>query len=956
MTIEHKPTLEYYNNIKPFLNKFLVDGKNQFSVQKYIKPIKKMGYYPENRQVTVEDFMKHFYYGGKETTNEIMGSLAFRPSVNGWLKHICFDIDRKHQKEEFLKLVPPVLQRYGFGGILEHGGEKLDRCKYWIPMFCKIETARHFIFQVGEELGLNFYDPAQKDNYYDEIFGVNKVDFVCRTPLGFHITRKDVFPIEIDGELTTNPEHFIKAWLTSPQPTEDEIQAMLVPLKLFKARPEVKEVSTQAKSTFYYVPRRLPLPADIDSEIIPPMLKPVYTNCQAANKVLKMIVDDDFIEDRGELHHSAGLWTFGMAIFSDIKRSNYTRKHVVNGEKFAKYLADKHRHRSYKDHNWTSSRAKAEENPDRLFASCAKWDEKFNLCEGCPWRGQIRSPKSFIYGKKIERKVVGNVKLVTHADVREKTFPLIKQRVEQLMRDKSPGSILMASAPSMGKSYAAAKWIADWASKGKQILIAVPTADLAMEYRKWIEEEGQTVFNLMSHKNTFAKRKELGLKFECPYYDRIQSMAEIGVSSGVYKEQFCKKCPLFDKCYYPKQYTEVQEEIYPVVIIQHAHLQCQEVIHELLKKDFDAFFIDETFIQTTYDAIKVPFFETEILKKFKDMKWVEKLLDWVECRSRAKGKIDPTEAEIKKVYIAFKKNKQEWRVPQLIRFYNQGRKVNKWTGIEVIYELPDIPIKVFMDGTPPVDLLSKLTGLDNIEIWGQDEVLDVTKIHPDNEVIQILDASSSRTFLEKDDNLEVILTKIGELVEESYKGKQILVTVSSKYMQEKVQQFFLDNLEEFPTPKEIGLMAKGVNKWKEFDVQFLMAGRYSTGKEYLEDVYKYKAVYNHYRMVNGLTTENNPYYPALLREASIPVREGTVRRIEKINGVGMVVEYPDFKTWVPEDSWHNLCHLYNAGETQQADRLRPDALKPRTVYILGNLNLPNKLITNSIMLSDFLNL
>lgn len=936
------------------MNKFLVDGRNQFSFQKFLKVKKQFGYFPENRNLTTEDFYKHFYSGGKETTTDILGSMACRPSVNGWLRWIAFDIDRKHQKEEFLRLVPPIIERDGFKGILEHGGENLDRMKYWIPMYCKIETARHYIFQVGEELGLNFHDPASKDNYYDEIFGVNKVDFVCRVPLGYHITRKDVFPIELDEEFTKDPEDFIRAFLEAPQPFEDDIQGILKPLTLVKYRPEIKDISTQIKSTFYYVPRGLKLPEAIPQDKIPPMLKPVYTNCQAANKVLQMIVEDDFIEDRGELHHSAGLFTFGMSMFSDIKRSKYTRKHVVNGEKFAEWLADRHRHRSYKDHGWKTNRTKAEDNPDRLFASCKAWDEKFGLCEGCPVRGQIRSPKSFIYGKKINRKVVGNVKLVTQDDIRLKTFPLVKKRIEQLIHDKSPGSLLLASSMGSGKSWSVAKWAADFSKQGFKVLIAVPTAKLAMEYRQWIKEEGEEVFNLLSHKNTFTMKKELGLKFDCPYYDRIQTMCDLGVSSTTYKEQYCDRCPFLDKCYYPRQYSEVQEDIYNIVVIQHAHLQCQEVVHKLLQKEFDVLFVDESFIKITYEAIKVPFWETEILKEF-EFGWVKKLVDWVECRAIARGKLDPSEKELDKVNRAFKKAQKDWRVPQFIRFFNQGRRVNKYTGIEVIYELPDVPIKVFTDATPPVELLRRLTGLDNIEIWGDDEILDPTKIHPDNETVQILDSSSSRTFLETEDNLETILTKIGEVVEHKYPGQKVLVTVSSKAMQAKVQQFYVDNLEEFPTPKDIGLMAKGLNKWKEFDVQFLLAGRYSTGKEYLEDSYRYKAVSNYYRTKNGLQFENNPYYQELKHDASIPHREEVIRRVEKINGIGVVVEYPDFKIFQPEAYWPLLCYLYNSGETAQADRLRPDNSKPRKVYILGNLNLPNKLITKSILLSEFLN-
>lgn len=941
------------------MNKFLVDGKNQFSFQKYIKPIKRFGYFPENRIATKEDLYKHFYSGGKETANEILGSIAFRPSVNGRLKYVVFDIDRQKQKEEFLEKVPPVLSRDGFKGILEHGGDKFERCKYWIPMDVTIETARHYIFQVGEELGLNFYDASNKETYFDEIFGVNKVDFVCRLPLGYHIRRKDTFPIEVDGELSKDPEVFIKEFLAAPQPNEEYVQSILKPLTFVKPKFEAKAIDTK-RETFYYIPRNLKLPCNN----IPDMLKPVYKNCQAANQVLNGIINEDYIEERGDQYHHAGLYTFGMAIYSDIMRSRSTKKYIVNGRNFAKYLEETYRSRSAESHAWETTREKAEANPNRLFASCKAWDEKFAACEGCPWRGQITSPKQFIYGQKIKKEDVGSVELVTLDQVRNEFFPKFTDRVFQIVNNGLKKALLLKTPQNTGKSYSSAKAVAELAKQGKKILVSVPNGDLAIEWKQWIEEEGEKAFILFSHKKLFEKKDVLGLKHGCPYFTEIQGMVELGVQSSTYKEAYCSGCPYLEKCYYPRQYQEAQDDQYKVVIIQHAHLQCQEVIYELLNKSFDVFFIDESFEKITYSAIKIFEWEKEILKEF-DYKWSNRLYKWLTGEMfKPVGKLDPPERELKAVKAAFTREQREYRIPQFIRFYNQGKRANKYTGVEVIYELPDIPVLVTTNATPPEKLMQRLTGIEDWETWGDGMVLDITSIHPDNQVIQVLDTSVSRTFLETDDNLETILFRIGDLVEEKYKGKKVLITVSSKEMREKVSQFFLDNLEEFPTPKDIGLMSKGVNKWKDFDVQFLMAGRYAHGGEYMKDTYEYKSVYNHFLYREGKSTISNPYPVGMKNSVSLPVwrdeesgEQGVpVRRIEKTkDGKGVIREYKDFKVYPPAELWANLCFQYNAGETQQAIRLRFDDKKPRTVYILGNMNLPNVLVTKSIMLNNFLN-
>lgn len=953
------------------MDKFLVRGLNPFSIQKKWKAKGAWGYYPEEGRATQKHFYDHFYNSGNSYGGYVLGSLAFRPSVEEELKWVCFDIDNPKQKSEFQKLFLPELPRYGLDCIIEHGASKtidnLDRGKFWIPLHCSVDTARHLIFQLGEETGLNFIDSKDKETYYDEIFGVNKLNFVCRIPIGYHVGFKgdsegEILPIEIGDELTTDPEEFIKLFMGMNQPREEELKPLLKPLTKSVVKPEVAKVVYDGQREFFYIPRNLPLPPPIKIDDLPPeAVKPVR-NCQALRDVLDGIIRDNYLMDRVKSTHPFGLAWSGLCAYNDIKLSKRLRKHVGSGREFFRFLVNEYRDRDDEKHHWDASWKTAEkEGADRVFWSCQAMEKTFpGACDGCPFRGQIKSPKQFIYGKEVLRKMVGEMRLSTPEEIRKNTFPIIKDRIFQLVSNGYRGNLLVASVPGAGKSFAISEWAAELAKQGYKVLLAVPTADIAIEHRQRIREHGEEAFVHLSHKSTFAKKDDLGFSFDCPYFGEIQAAINIGVSSTNYKAAYCRGCPFEEKCYYPRQYSEVMEDQYKIVIIQHAHFSCQEVIYELAKKEFDVLFIDESFINSMYQSIKVHKWEQELLEKF-DFRWMEKLVDWLRGDKVPKGVLNPSQRDLELVHKAF--GKRPYRLPDLIRFYNQGRVVNKYTGIEVIYELPNIPVRIFTDGTPPVDLIKKLTGISNLEVWGDNEVLDVKRIHPDNEIIQVLDISSSRTFLEEGDNLENILTKIGEIVDSELKGKKVLVTVASYSMKNIVSQFFLDNRELFPTPITVNIMQKGVNDYKDYDAQFLLAGRYYRGIDYYLDTYKYKAINNYIRKKEGKDELNNPYPADIEENISIPRKEDendpnkfgeVVKRIEQINNRGGIFEYEAFRNYPPKYFWHRQCYEYNKAETQQAIRLRFDSTKARKVWILNNYNLPSIIVTKSILYQDFL--
>lgn len=654
-----------------------------------------------------------------------------------------------------------------------------------------------------------------------------------------------------------------------------------------------------------------------------------------------------------------------MCAYSDVRNTIKSGDLTEAGKEFFSWLVNEFRSRDDDKHQWMRNWEVAErDGPDRVFYSCKAFDEQFGGCEGCPWRGEIKSPKQFIFGKTISRSLSKRLVLKTPEEIRSTTFPEFKKKIDDALRFKQRKNLLLASPQGAGKSVSASKWASDLARRNYKVLLAVPTADLALEHLERIREAGEDAFVLMSHKNIFMNKERLGFNFECPSHTEIQELMMLGVSSYEYKNEYCKGCPLLSKCYYPNQYTEVLDPKHKIVIIQHAHFSCQEVIYDLMKKDFDVLFVDETFINNVYVSIKIHPYEWKVISELK-LKWGDKFVKWLRGIDPPGSQLFVKEEDLRKVKKEFEKRNLEYRIPDLIRLYNQKRNVNKYTGVEVVYDLPNTPVKVFTDATPPLGLLQEIIG-DDIEVSGADEIIDIKSIHPENEIIQVLDTSASRSFLEKDNNLEDILTKIGELIEvEHTDTSRYLITVSSYSLKEKVEQFFIDNMEIYPstnTNLTVSIRAKGTNKYKDYDIQFLIAGKYSLGKEFIEDTYKYKTVANYSRSKKNRSPYNNIYPTDIDTATSIPIVGEVVRRVEYIDSDSCgEFQYKDFKVYppradTPEGYWYRLLYDYNVAETQQAIRIRFSEDKGKKVYVFSNYNLPGIVISNSIMLKDFLNL
>ena len=663
------------------------------------------------------------------------------------------------------------------------------------------------------------------------------------------------------------------------------------------------------------------------------------------------------IEARGEVHHSAGLYLAGISAYNDAIKSWKEGRKFREGENWYRELLKKYRWRDDESHSWFNSFKTAESDYNRVFASCAKWDEKFDKCKGCPFKGVITSPKSLYWGNYLEREEEHEVKLKTPEEIRSTTFVEVEQHLFKQLAAGESQDILLASSQGVGKSVTVDKWACELVAQGKKVLIAVPSTALALEHKARLKACGQDSFVLASHRSIFENKM---VSFDCPVFEEIQSLIKLGISSKPIKDTFCGICPFFEECHYPRQYKEVLEEEHKIVIMQHAHLSTAEIVYDLMKKKFDVLFIDESFINSCYSAMPLDNKEIGLLKCF-EYKWTKDLVEWLNGNNNFGKELEPPAEELKKVKGIFDNSAQPWRMPDLIRFYNKKRAVNLHMGIEVVYELPQIPIRVFTDATPPEKLIRLLTGISYLKTFGREELIDYQQIHPENRIIQVLDNSTSVSNLANESLFEDILMKIGELMELRFPTSRALVTAYKNDFA-KIETFFKLHREEFPTAWEritLGSLDKGTNKYAEFDIQFLLAGFYYTGNQYHDQVYKWKTVSNHYRVKSGLEPLYNVFYEPQKELMSFAQDDWHVERIEMTPGESgkrsaSKVKYPKIKQRYPKDEWFQFCQDYNMANTQQAIRIRFSPEKPRYIYLLTDMYFPGFAVTDSIFMRDFI--
>ena len=161
-----------------------------------------------------------------------------------------------------------------------------------------------------------------------------------------------------------------------------------------------------------------------------------------------------------------------------------------------------------------------------------------------------------------------------------------------------------------------------------------------------------------------------------------------------------------------------------------------------------------------------------------------------------------------------------------------------------------------------------------------------------------------------------------------YDKLTILVTVYKDQI-DKVKQFF-----HAYYPKAVGRISvahqsKGVNTWKDTNVQFLLASVNFHCKQYYMAAWEWKQIENYWLRSHGEDPDEVNYPHDVLKSDVLPSEEDVLEMKLLVEDKGFHVELPQIRQNRPKDRWHKLIQLMAEGESMQADRLRiyDDSLK-----------------------------
>ena len=890
-----------------------------------------------------QDLLDHF--SGKPLTflGGQRGALAISALQNGRFKWFVVDSDNEKSTQALNSKFIPVLKKYGIEYIYEFGSKDY-KCHIWFLVDCSREVLEDFTYQLFEEADILF---TERDRDLElEVYPTNKATSLIRIPGGVHLRNGQINPIVYKETLSNDIEFILRAFCDIKQYSEEELKSWTKPLSRVRRTTEFAKLSVQR-----IIDREL----DYDYET-PVEIRPIVRNCQAINSLLTEIIKHGRLNKRGGTTHNLGLWLAGVCKSLDSRFKN------TNCIDWFLDLVDRYRDRDADSHQWNRNMRNA---PPRV-AYCQTWSNEFGLCEGCPFRKQdgFISPRQIISGDVSNLKPVkiGNINLKSLKEIQNSTFKNIKNRVYEYTTSGIKRNILLASPLGSGKSYLAGEMAAELAIKAeKNVLIAVPTADLALDYRKRLLKLGVDPFILMSHENLFkldSGKRRLDLEFDCPKYEDIKYLNDLGVSASYYRKVFCGGCPFKEYCPYPGQYSKAAEGDSKVVIIQHAHLSCRETIFQLLnKKKFDVLILDEEFIDSIVKEFKISEEEILILEGLsEEISWIERFLNWIDGDISGHQIITVKQGELETIKNKFEEKLLPWNLPEYLSHYNYRHKYDKVRGLFVFYPLPNIPVRVFTDATPPVDIL-KIILNDEVEVFGQDEVLNYLSFNDKNKLVQVLDSSTSKTSLQKNDREKYfqILESIGSIVSNLYKDKKVLIVTYAGEDEDIAKRYFRTNFPKIYPNLVIDHMAIGTNKFEDCLVMFQMAGVHLNSKQIAFMSYKIKSIENYWRRLSGELEVENEYPVDFTETTPIKLVPDPIIRAEIVDDEPGLYQYSeDFKCWRPEDKYYHWCYLLSLAKRQQAMRLRFHDGRERHGYLLDSAPRQTLLITESILLEDFI--
>lgn len=911
--------------------------------------------------LTDEDLRWHFERKHVTTHTGLRGSLAvggkFQNDKTRWL---CVDADDIYHVRYLLKHYIPTLEKLGIEYIWEESGVDGDRAHVWI--FCDASFALLCAFTESLRRKAKMdQDTLDEHGLKFEFFPTSLPENTIRMPGGLHCKQDKpiIYPVTYKDETSDDPHFVIESIIKCAQLTESDLLGH-IDIPENKSRSVIvseeakKQIARKARTTkkfsgkveagrFYYESRRLKLDEFDD---LPEPIRKMSRQCQAINTLLRR-TRDGFLEETGIDVHRWGLHFWNMLRYAHIRNG-------VGEDEVDDLIADlfeEHRFREFGDHQWDWSTTATGYVP-----RCSTMRKDFNLCKGCPFvdRPDLVNPMKFITNKPYQRTILKRYQPVTIDQVRKDTFGNFRRALFESVNKVKPGRFALTSFLGAGKSTYLDRLVASLAQAGYSVLVSVHSIKVALEHSKRLQRNGQHPIILASHKSIFET--ELNPGFDCPYGEEISELIDLRTSSANIRSQFCDSCKFKKRCPYPEQYAEAIRPENRIVIAQHAHLRVETVMRSLTRRQFDVSIIDENFTRAIVTRVKSTSSERNILRAAKKVPWAKDLAFWLQYGGLPGESISVTVEQMRELRRLFKKAKKKWNVPDYLQYHNEGYPLDSEVGILKFTPPPEsIPITAVADATGSEPLLQLYLNDDNINFFGYEEFVNPKSFNPKNEIIQVLDGSTSKTWLEQNpDRFDDILNYIGVAATEEWEEKKILVTTYISYEQ-VIRDFFNVFYPEAAKRIIVNHMERGTNDYRNFDVQVLLAGVHYNGFDYLEAAFIHKYVRDYWRKRTGKRPIGGMYQNLSKSEnPSIEVKRAPIEVLElQADNSVALVQYEGIYRFRPVLHWHRMEHDLILSETTQAVRVGLTDCKPKTIILVSNDGL-KMVCTKVIMLADLI--
>lgn len=840
----------------------------------------------------------------------------------GYVKSLCWDADTPELMDLMHHYVIPWLEDKEIDYFLEYSGYDGSRGHLWVlTEGLDIKFTNQLFEQIQRD------SEKDADEWFQEQYpyGPKKGNLI-RLPFGFHGKHMDVFLGQYKGKEMGSVEESLEAMCSMAPLTQDKL------LSFIKAAP-IRERRTYKAPETLVLDSTFSVPADTT---LPEVPRSLSSKCLAIHRLVEEVKNENkLLNDSSGLGHRVGLCLSGL----------YQRHDAIHGGDEGRQafqdLVQENKESDPDGHNWDYY---WDQGSGSVW-QCQTMEESFRRCDGCPFYGRIKNPMQLYKTEELVRRPIGKKRVLSLPEIRAEVFPEAEKMIYERIKQERTMDLLVEAPQESGKSRWSDRLAAKLASEGKRVAIACYSIDVALEHKESVEEAGASAFIMGSWESLMEK---FANGIICPYEQPIKDCRALGVPSFYYKKKYCKECPFNERCPFPNQYTQVQEDRYPVVIIQHAHFSCEETVRQLFsKKQFDVLIIDENFQDFLIHQLIPSKKEIEILESFKDeIGWIDPLITWLTKGGKPKDKIEPTKADLAPIHKKFTEEMEPYRLPDFLRCYRNNEWYDKSIGIMKFIPIPECPIRIVLDATASLEELQIILNNKYIKVVGAGLAVNPLAYNPKNEVHKLLDAGASKSQMIGKEVLYEYLEFIGDKMMNEYKDYTALITTFMEAEQD-VWDWLIRNYPDIVPRIAVNHMAVGTNKWASFNVQFLLACANLNGKMYAEQVYKLKFIYNYWRKVENEDTLPNPFPSELPDNLGITMKWAPTWIITP---EGDKVEFPQFNYRYPDPEddanpkyWEWLVYQrITKAKLSQSLRARFKEPKKITIYwILDNNPLEN---------------